>query len=102
MKKTPIGLKRQATLDQDSHIMDSDLEVSSSETEASSADGNVQEDCGLYSHRLLVFHRNAFYAAYNPEWEKASKSSHLISKDKYDEIVSLLRTKWQKRSLVAV
>jgi len=32
-----------------------------------------------------------------PEWEKAKKSSHLISQEKYDEIVTLLRTQHQKK-----
>ncbi len=58
----------------------------------SSSDGNVQEDRSRYSHWLLTYHREAFYEAYIPEWEKVSKSTHLINQDKYDEIVALLRT----------
>ena len=68
-----------------------------SDTEASDDSGAVQEDRGVYSHKLLKYHRDAFYAAYKPEWEKASRSSHLISKEKYDEIVQLLRTKREKK-----
>ena len=63
----------------------------------SSSDGNVQEDCSRYSHWLLTYHREAFYEAYLPEWEKVSKSTHLINQDKYEEIVALLRTERQPK-----
>ncbi len=63
----------------------------------SSSDGNVQEDRSRYSHRLLTYHHEAFYEAYLPEWEKVSKSTHLINQDKYDEIVALLRTECQPK-----
>jgi hypothetical protein len=79
----------------DSHVIDSVL--SSSNSEESSLSGNVQEDCGHYCYQLQRFHKDAFYSAYLPEWEKAKKSSHLISQEKYDEIVTLLRTKRQKK-----
>jgi hypothetical protein len=32
-----------------------------------------------------------------PEWEKASRSTHLIDREKYNEIVTLLWSKWQKK-----
>jgi hypothetical protein len=83
--------------DNDSHLMDSDMVLSSSDSEQSSDGGNVQEDHGQYCFWLQQFHRDAFYSAYLPEWEKANKSSHLISKEKYNEIVPLLRTKCQKK-----
>jgi hypothetical protein len=72
--------------------------LSSSNSEESSLSGNIQEDCSRYCYRLQHFHKDAFYSAYLPEWEKAKKSSHLISQEKYDEIIALLRTKRQKRS----
>jgi hypothetical protein len=71
--------------------------LSSSNSEESSLSGNVQEDCSHYCYRLQWFHKDAFYSAYLPEWEKAKKSSHLISQEKYNEIVALLRMKHQKK-----
>jgi hypothetical protein len=71
--------------------------LSSSDSEESSLSGNVQEVCGHYCYRLQWFCKDAFYSAYLPEWEKAKKSSHLISQEKYDEIVALLRMKHQKK-----
>jgi hypothetical protein len=47
--------------------------------------------------RLLMYHREAFYDAYIPEWEKVCKSTHLINQEKYDEIVALLRTERQPK-----
>jgi hypothetical protein len=85
------------TQENDSHVIDSDMVLSSSDSEESSLNGNVQEDCSRYCYRLQWFHKDAFYSAYLPEWEKAKKSSHLISQEKYDEIVALLRTKHQKK-----
>jgi len=79
------------------HVIDSDMELSSSDSDVSSISGNVQEDCGRYCYRLRSFHKDAFYAAYLPEWEKAKKSSHLICQEKYDEIVALLMTQRQKK-----
>lgn len=78
------------------HIVDLDLVVEESDS-YSSSDGNVQEDRSRYSHRLLTYHREAFYEAYLPEWEKVSKSTHLINQDKYEEIVALLRTERQPK-----
>jgi hypothetical protein len=86
------------TQENDSHVIDSDMVLSSSNSEESSLSGNIQEDCSRYCYRLQHFHKDAFYSAYLPEWEKAKKSSHLISQEKYDEIIALLRTKRQKRS----
>jgi hypothetical protein len=71
--------------------------LSSSDSDESSLSGNDQKDCGHYCYWLQWFHKDAFYSAYLPEWEKAKKSSHLISQEKYDEIVTLLRTKCQKK-----
>jgi hypothetical protein len=85
------------TQENDSHVIDSDMVLSSSDSDESSLSGNVQEDCGCYCYRLQRFHKDAFYSAYLPEWEKAKKSSHLISQEKYDEIVTLLRTQHQKK-----
>ena len=85
------------TQENNSHVTDSDMVLSSSNSEESSLSGNVQEDCGRYCYQLQRFHKDAFYSAYLPEWEKAKKSSHLISQEKYDEIVTLLRTKRQKK-----
>ena len=84
------------TQENDSHVIDSDMVLSSSDSDESSLSGNVQEDCGCYCYRLQQFHKDTFYSAYLPEWEKAKKSSHLICQEKYDEIVALLRTKCQK------
>jgi hypothetical protein len=78
------------------HIVDPDLVVEESDS-YSSSDGNVQEDRSRYSHRLLTYHREAFYEAYLPEWEKVCKSTHLINQQKYDEIVALLRTERQPK-----
>jgi hypothetical protein len=78
------------------HIVDPDLVVEESDP-YSSSEGNVQEDRSRYSHRLLTYHREAFYEAYLLEWEKVSKSTHLINQDKYDEIVVLLRTERQPK-----
>ena len=85
------------TQENDSHVIDSDMVLSSSDSDESSLSGNVQEDRGRYCYRLQRFHKDAFYSAYLPEWEKAKKSSHLISQEKYDEIVALLRTTRQKK-----
>lgn len=66
---------------------------------ADSVHSNVEEDWedrGMYEHRLMMHHREAFYKAYTPVWNVASKSSHLINRVKYDEIVALLRTPRQK------
>jgi hypothetical protein len=63
----------------------------------SSSDGNVQKERSRYSQWLLTYHREAFYEAYIPEWEKVSKSTHLINQDKYDKIVALLRTERQPK-----
>jgi len=84
------------TQENDPHVIDSDKVLSSSESDKSSLSGNVQEDRGRYCYRLQRFHKDTFYSAYLPEWEKAKKSSHLICQEKYDEIVALLRTKRQK------
>jgi len=54
--------------------------LSSSDSDKSSLSGNVQEDHGRYCCPLQRFHKDTFYSAYLPEWEKAKKSSHLISK----------------------
>ena len=78
------------------HIVGPDFLVEESDS-YSSSDGNVQEDRSRYSHRLLTYHREAFYEAYLPEWEKVSKSTHLINQDKYEEIVALLRTERQPK-----
>jgi hypothetical protein len=78
------------------HHLDTEL-VDEESDWYSSSDGNVQEDRGRYSHRLLTYHREAFYEAYMPEWQKGSKSSHLINQDKYDEIVRLLQTERQPK-----
>jgi hypothetical protein len=78
------------------HIVDSDLLVEESDSDSSS-DGHVQEDRTQYSHRLLMYHHEAFYDAYIPEWEKVCKSTHLINQEKYDEIVALLRTERQPK-----
>jgi heat shock protein HspQ len=83
--------------EENDHVIDSDMELSSSDSDVSSISGNVQEDRGRYCYRLQRFHKDAFYAAYLPEWEKAKKSSHLICQEKYDEIVALLRTQRQKK-----
>jgi hypothetical protein len=85
------------TQDNDPHVIDSDMVLSSSESDESSISGNVQEDRGWYCYPLQQFHKDTFYSAYLPEWEKAKKSSHLICQEKYDEIVALLRTKHQKK-----
>jgi hypothetical protein len=85
------------TQENDSHVLDSDMVLSSSDSDESSLSGNVQEDCGRYCYRLQWFHKHAFYSAYLPEWEKAKKSSHLISQEKYDKIVAFLRMKHQKK-----
>jgi hypothetical protein len=85
------------TQENDSHVLDSDMVLSSSDSDESSLSGNIQEDRGHYCYPLQQFHKDAFYSAYLPEWEKAKKSSHLISQEKYDEIVALLRTKHQKK-----
>jgi hypothetical protein len=85
------------TQENDSHVLDSDMVLSSSDSDESSLSGNVQEDCGRYCYGLQRFHEDAFYSAYLPEWEKAKKSSHLISHEKYDKIVTLLRMKRQKK-----
>jgi len=79
------------------HVIDSGMELSSSDSDESSIIGNVQEDRGRYCYRLQRFHKDAFYSAYLPEWEKAKKNSHLICQEKYDEIVALLRTTRQKK-----
>jgi hypothetical protein len=73
------------------------MELSLSDSDVSSISGNVQEDRGRYCYRLQRFHKDAFYATYLPEWEKAKKSFHLICQEKYDEIVALLRTQRQKK-----
>ena len=78
------------------HIVDPDLVVEESDS-YSSSNGTIQEDRGRYSHRLLMYHRKAFYEAYMPEWEKVCKSTHLINQEKYDEIVALLRTERQPK-----
>jgi hypothetical protein len=78
------------------HIVDSDLLVEESDSDSSS-DGHIQEDRTQYSHPLLMYHREAFYDAYIPEWEKVCKSTHLINQEKYDEIVALLRTEHQPK-----
>ena len=85
------------TQENNSHVTDSDMVLSSSNSEESSLSGNVQEDCSHYCYRLQWFHKDAFYSAYLPEWEKAKKSSHLISQEKYDKIIALLRAKCQKK-----
>jgi hypothetical protein len=85
------------TQENNSHVIDSDMVLSSSDSEESSLSGNVQEDHGRYCYQLQRFHKDAFCSAYLPEWEKAKKSSHLISQEKYDKIVALLRTKCQKK-----
>jgi hypothetical protein len=85
------------TQENDSHIIDSDTVLSSSDFDEPSLSGNVQEDRGCFCYRLQRFHKDAFYSAYLPEWEKAKKSSHLMSQEKYDEIDALLRTKRQKK-----
>jgi hypothetical protein len=64
------------------HIVDLDLVVEESDS-YSSSNGNVQEDHSRYSHQLLTYHREAFYEAYLPEWEKVCKSTHLINQQKY-------------------
>jgi len=85
------------TQENDPHVIDSDMVLSASESDnESSLSGNVQEDRGRYCYRLQQFHKDTFYSAYLPEWEKAKKSSHLICQEKYDEIVALLWTKRQK------
>jgi len=89
--------KPDETQENDSHVIDSDMVLSSSDSDESSLSGNIQEDCSQYCYRLQRFHKDAFYSAYLPEWEKAKKSSHLISQEKYDEIVILLRMKRQKK-----
>jgi hypothetical protein len=86
------------TQENDSHIIDSDMVLSSSDSDESSLSGNVQEDHCCYCYRLQQFHKDAFYSAYLPEWEKAKMSSHLISQEKYDKIVTLLRTNVKRRS----
>jgi hypothetical protein len=85
------------THENDSHVMDSDMVLSSSDSEESSLSGNIQEDCGHYCYWLQRFHKDAYYSAYLPEWEKAKKSSHLISQKKCDKIVALLWMKHQKK-----
>ena len=62
------------------HIVGPDLLVEESDS-YSSSDGNVQEERSRYSHRLLMYHREAFYEAYIPEWEKVCKSTHLINQE---------------------
>jgi hypothetical protein len=62
------------------HMVDPDLLVEESDS-YSSSDGHVQEDRSRYSHRLLTYHREAFYDAYIPEWEKVCKSTHLINQE---------------------
>jgi hypothetical protein len=81
---------------QNDHIVDLDLLVEESNS-YSSSDGKVQEEHSRYSHRLLTYHREGFYEAYIPEWEKVCKSTHLINQEKYDEIVALLRTERQPK-----
>jgi len=85
-------LEQTEETEENDHVIDSDMELSSSDSDVSSISGNVQEDRSRYCYRLQRFHKDAFYAAYLPEWEKVKKSSHLICQEKYDEIVAILRT----------
>jgi hypothetical protein len=65
------------TQENDPHVIDSDMVLSSSESDESSLSGNVQEDRSRYCYRLQQFHKD-------------------ICQEKYDKIVTLLRTKCQK------
>jgi hypothetical protein len=70
-------LEQPKETEENDNVIDSDMELSSSDSDVSSISGNVQEDRGRYCYRLQRFHKDAFYATYLPEWEKAKKSSHL-------------------------
>jgi hypothetical protein len=67
---------------------------SNSGASSTGSDGNGSD--GSYLASLLQYHKDAFYKAYNPIWERVQKSTHLISQEKYDKILRIVTSTREK------
>jgi hypothetical protein len=65
------------------HVLDSDIQLTDHDEDDDSADGD-------YLMELRCYHRDAFYKSFTPYYNSVSKSSKLITDEKYQAILDIV------------
>jgi hypothetical protein len=76
----------------DDETLPSDVEMTEPDTEP---DEDVDE--GMYQKSLNDYHREAFYGEYTPYFNQVQDGTHLITQEKYDNILAKLANPKQKK-----
>jgi hypothetical protein len=77
-------------------VSESDLQLDS-DMDYTVLGSDDEDQASDYQMQLLQSHREAFYKAFTPYYEAASKSSKLITDDKYRMIRDIIQTPKQKK-----
>ena len=72
------------------HVLDSDIQLTDHDEDDDSADGD-------YVMELRSYHRDAFYKSFTPYYNTVSKSSKLITDEKYQAILDIVRQPKRKK-----
>ena len=76
----------------DDDTLPSDVVTTEADTEP---DDDVDE--GMYQKSLNDYHKEAFYRQYTPYFDQVQDATHLISQEKYDNILAILTNPKQRK-----